>query len=349
MLTTRSRAAIIKKALADWKNEGLLEPAKVEELTKSINVVAFNYKKLAKWAFVTACLCFAAAVFSLIGNRFIIELLAIIAQLPLGRFVFAVAAAAVMFGVAITLSRREPGRVFRNEALMTLAVFLTAWAVAELGLMLNTGSGHYSLLLLLACGIYFGVGWVAKSPTVWLFALLSLGGWFGAETAYQMGAYFLGMNQPLRFVAFGGVLTAGALCLQGRSAFRPFFKITLIMGQLYLFVALWILSIWGSRATWYYARSRADLLVWSVLFAAVSFLMIWLGLKKDLKLLRGFGLTFLFINLYTRFFEYFWAPMDKSIFFGLLGVSLWLLARRAEKIWMLTEKRWGKLLENDED
>ena len=40
---------------------------------------------------------------------------------------------------------------------------------------------------------------------------------------------------------------------------------------------------------------------------------------------RGFGLTFLFINLYTRFFEHFWDHMHKAIFFALLAVSFWCL------------------------
>ena len=349
MFVTKSRAKIIKKALVDWKNEGLLEAGKAEELEKSIKIAAFDYKKLAKWAFLVACLCFAVSFLSLFANEFIVAFLKIISRIPLGRFVLAAAGAGAMYCFALSRIRSDPRRVFFNEAMMTLAVFLTAWAVAELGLLLDTGSGHYSLLLLLACGIYFGVGWYSKSSVVWLFALLSLGSWFGAETDYWMGGYYLGVSQPLRFVLFGGALTAATLHWQKDPRLRPFFRITLTMGLLYLFVALWILSIWGNSGSWYYDRSKITLLGWSLIFALASGWAIWLGLKKDMKLLRGFGLTFLFINLYTRFFEYFWGPLNKSVFFALLGVSLWLLARKAEKIWLLTEKHWGKLLEHEEE
>jgi len=44
---------------------------------------------------------------------------------------------------------------------------------------------------------------------------------------------------------------------------------------------------------------------------------------------------FLFINLYTRFFEYCWDSLHKAIFFAVAGRELWLLGRRAEAIWNL--------------
>ena len=347
MFVTKSRARVIRAALSDWEKDGLISPDKAEELEKTINIAAFDYKKLAKWAFISACLCFAVAFASLFANELVIEFLEFLSELPLGRFLLACVLAGAAFGWAISRTRKNPERRFRNEAIMTLAVFLTAWAVAELGFLLDSGSGHFSLLLLLACGIYFGVGWFAKSPMVWLFALLSLGGWFGAETAYWTGGYYLGMGQPLRFVFFGGALTAAALHLRKNLKFEPFFTITLIMGLLYLLVALWILSIWGNGSHGY-SGSHLELLFWGILFALAAGGAIWLGLKMDMKLLRGFGLTFLFINLYTRFFEFFWGTMDKAIFFGIIGLSLWFLARKAEKIWLLMEKRWGTLRDQDD-
>ena len=347
MFVTKSRAKIIRAALSDWVKDGLISPDKAEELGRSVHIAAFDYKKLAKWAFISACLCFVVAFASLFANEAVVAFLKFLSKLPMGRFLLACLLAGIAFSWAISLTRKNPERRFRNEAAMTLAVFLTAWAVAELGFLLDTDSGHFSLLFLLACGIYFGVGWFAKSPTVWLFALLSLGGWFGAETAYWMGGYYLGMSQPLRFVLFGGALTAAALYLQKKPKFGPFFTITLIMGLLYLLVALWVLSIWGNASNGY-RHSHLELLFWSILFALVACGAIWLGLKMDMKLLRGFGLTFLFINLYTRFFEYFWETLDKAIFFGIIGLSLWFLARKAEKIWLLMEKRLGALRDQDD-
>lgn len=158
----------------------------------------------------------------------------------------------------------------------------------------------------------------------------------GAETGYLSGwgAYYLGMNYPLRFVLFGIILIAGSSLLQYRPSFIPLRKTTLVMGLLYLFVALWILSIFGNYGdmnVWYKVK-QIELFHWSLLFGFFSVAAFIHGLKYDNVITRGFGLVFLFINLYTRFFEHFWDSTHKAIFFGILGISLWYLGTHAEKI-----------------
>lgn len=78
-----------------------------------------------------------------------------------------------------------------------------------------------------------------------------------------------------------------------------------------------------------------ELLHWSLLFGAAAVAAVWYGLKRDDGVLRGFGLTFLFINLYTRYFEYFWDSLHKAAFFAVLAVSFWYLGSKAETIWQL--------------
>jgi hypothetical protein len=169
--------------------------------------------------------------------------------------------------------------------------------------------------------------------------LLSLGSWFGTETGYMSGwgAYYLGMNFPLRFVLFGGVLIGLSLLFKRYAHFRDFAHSTYVMGLLYLFIALWILSIFGNYGdlnSWYNVK-QYELLHWGVLFAFIAIIAIVYGLKHDDATSRGFGITFLFINLYTKYFEFFWNGMHKAIFFILLAASFWWIGRHAEKLWNL--------------
>ena len=83
------------------------------------------------------------------------------------------------------------------------------------------------------------------------------------------------------------------------------------------------------------AIKQVELLHWSLLFGIIAGASIYHGIKMDDGMTRGFGITFLFINLYTRFFEYFWDGMHKAIFFGLLAISFWALGSHAENIWNL--------------
>ena len=152
------------------------------------------------------------------------------------------------------------------------------------------------------------------------------------------GAYYLGMNYPLRFVIFGAALTAASSLFTVKLGRQDFVKPTRVMGLLYLFIALWILSIFGNYGeieSWYRVR-QIELFHWSLLFGLVSFLAILHGIKFDDAMMRGFGLTFLFINLYTRYFEYFWDALHKAVFFALLAISFWFLGSRAERIWNLS-------------
>jgi len=145
------------------------------------------------------------------------------------------------------------------------------------------------------------------------------------------------MSYPIRFISFGVVLIADALLLQPLLSRGGLDRVTLAMGLLYLFIALWLLSIFGNYGnlnSWYRVR-QITLFQWSLLFVLVAAAAIWLGLKGDDAMLREFGLTLLGINLYTRLFEFFWGSMPKAIFFVLLSVSLWALEHYAKKIWQL--------------
>jgi hypothetical protein len=55
------------------------------------------------------------------------------------------------------------------------------------------------------------------------------------------------MNYPLRFVLFGGALLALCFMLQKWLLQRRLFTVSKAMGLTYLFIALWILSIFGYR------------------------------------------------------------------------------------------------------
>src|SRR5690606_32804819 len=105
----------------------------------------------------------------------------------------------------------------------------------------------------------------------------------------------------------------------------------------YFFISLWILSIFGNLATiedWL-KTEQVELVSWGIISSIASLAVMLYGLKQKDEIAREFGITFLLINIYTRYFEYMWDRTDKAIFFGLLAISFWLIGRKAEKIWNL--------------
>jgi len=306
--------------------------------------VPFNWRGLARISILAAVICIVIAVVTLFADKQFVEFVKRIFTAPDLALCLALSVvAAVLYWGGIVRHRRHPEKIFTNEAIYLLAVVATAGGIFFFGKVIDNGSGHFSVLILLACFVYAGVALYARSKLIWIFSLLSLGGWLGAETGYVSGwgAYYFGMNYPLRFVFFGAALCFASYALTKSDKLDYLFKSTYVIGLLYLFMALWLMSIFGNYGdgeSWRAAK-QIELFHWSILFAAVAAAVIWHGLKFDNAISRGFGITFLFINLYTRFFEYFWDPLHKAIFFAVLGVSLWYLGSKAQRIWNLGRSR----------
>ncbi|BCA56810.1 hypothetical protein W02_39500 [Nitrospira sp. KM1] len=118
---------------------------------------------------------------------------------------------------------------------------------------------------------------------------------------------------------------------------QRFYRSTLVAGLLYLFIALWIMSIFGNYSdmhVWERVK-QIELFHWSIIFGGVAGRAIYHGLRHDNDIPKGFGITFAGVNLYTRFFELFWNSLHKAIFFALLAASFWYIGSKAETIWNL--------------
>jgi len=320
MQVSKKEGRILDHAINGWLETDVISESDSHKLRGSYEVTSFDWKRVAKYSFWLAISCIIISVSSAISDKWIIELFKKLFDAP--DYIKCLC------------------KIYSNEAVFFLAVVATAMSIVFLGKAIDTGSGHFSLLLLLAAILYGALGLWFPSKLVWLFSLLSLGSWFGAETGYASGwgAYYLGMNYPLRFVLFGLVLIfLGTYVFKLWENREGFLRPTRAIGLLYLFIALWMMSIFGNYGdpdTWQKAK-QIELFHWSILFAVAAIAAIYHGVKYDDEMTRGFGLTFIFINLYTRFFEYFWEGTHKAIFFALLAISFWFLGAKAEKIWQL--------------
>ena len=339
MKVSRKKAKIITAAIKEWEDSSQLSPPDSQKLLQSLEVTPFDWRRLAKYSFWIAIICIVIAVQALVVD--LEKFFKYIWERPLIGLAFCVFLAAALFFLGLQRRARHPAKIFSNEAVFFLGVLAVAAAITFLGKAIGSGSRHFSLLIMLAALVYAALGLWLPSKLVWWFALVSLGSWFGTETGYVSGwgAYWLGMNYPLRFVFFGLLILGVSFGLKFSSRFRDFFTVTLVMGLLYLFISLWILSIFGNYGEmirWSRA-GKFELFSWSLLFGGAALAAIFFGLRYDDAIARGFGITFLFINLYTKYFEYLWNSLHKAIFFGLLGISFWYLGTRAEKIWLLGE------------
>jgi hypothetical protein len=343
MKLSRSQATIILQAIHYWRDHEYIPENIALSLEQSLQTVKFDWRRVAKYSFWVAVACLVISIAAVFADKELRALLAVVFNAPhVIKFISLSVLSICLYGIGGYRRRKHPQTFYRNESIFFLGILVTAGAIYQFGRIYGTEAGYFSNLLLLSYVVYGGLGLYLKSSLIWVFSLFALGGWMGAETGYMSGwgAYYLGMNYPLRFCLFGFFLIFFAYGLQLFQRTQYFVRSTLAMGLLYLFIALWILSIFGNYGdirTWYDVSQR-ELFHWSILFALVAFASIYHGVRYDDAMTKGFGLAFLFINLYTRYFEYCWNMTHKAVFFAILGVSFWILGAKAEKIWLIGEK-----------
>lgn len=329
----------IENAITHWLDGNLIDENTAEKLRDSYEVKGFDWRRLAQYSFWIALSCIVLAFLSLFIDREILDLMSKLYDTP--NIVICVICALLSFAcyyLGYINKKKHPEKVFSSESLMLLGVFATASCIGYLGKVVEKENGAYSLLFFSSIVIYSVLAIKLYSKTIWAFMLIALGIWFATETAYHSGwgFKFWGMNYPLRFSLFGATLTSFALLLQKRwPVLRPFQQLSYVIGILYLFISLWLLSIFGNYSDLdkWVATKQFHILFWGILSTATTLLFAWYGLKRNDIVAREFGITFLFINLYTRFFEYLWDNVNRAVFFLLLALSFWLIGRKAEKIW----------------
>ncbi|WP_456445410.1 hypothetical protein [Thiolapillus sp.] len=334
------KARFLRSALDAWNAEGRISDKQKQELEADIQMVFFDWQRLARYAFWFAIVSIVISVGAVLNDRWLMEIIRKLFSAPdTVKLILSTIFTAFIYNRALKRRRRFPQKHFSNEALFFLGVLGTALSIALLGKIIDDGSGHFSILLLLASLIYGALGLWFPSTLVWVFGLISLGSWLGAETGYLSGwgAYYLGMNYPLRFVLFGLALLALSGLFNRWSRGQTFIYSTRAMGLLYFFISLWIMSIFGNYGDIGHWKNtgHSELALWSVLFGMAALAAIYHGMRFQDPMTRGFGIVFLGINLYTRFFEYFWDSMHKALFFALLAASFWYLGTHAERLWNL--------------
>lgn len=336
---TKQEKEVVEGALDRWQAANLLDEGKVKELKQTIGEKEFEWKTLARYAFWVALVSLIFSVLSLFADDTLVRFVERFYATPNIVFCLFFAALAVGFYfLGFRNKKKYPEKTFSNETLMLAGSFSTAACIGFLGQVLDRTTSQYTLLFLLSIVIYAILSVKLNSKLIWVFTLVALGIWFATETASHSnwGFKFWGMNYPLRFTLFGLLLTAFAIWGQNRiKPLRPFQTTSYVVGLLYTMIALWCLSIFGNYSSfdaWTQVR-QYHILYWGILAIALSLGLALYGMKTKDNTSRDIGFVFFILNLYTRFVEYLWDNINRTIFFLLLAVSFWFVGRWAERIW----------------
>jgi len=336
---TKKERHTIEDALTHWRDQKILEPEKVTELKNNLDDKGFEWKMLARYAFWIALASLIFSVVSLFSDDYLETLIQRFYDTPNTVFsILFLLLAGLFYFLGFRNKRKYPEKTFSNETLMLAGSFAVAASIGFLGKVIDRDENHYTILFLLSIIIYGTLSVKLNSKLIWVFTLVALGIWFATETAYhsEWGFKFWGMNYPLRFTIFGLLLTSFSFYLQAKIKVIKYFQsTTYVIGLLYTMIALWMLSIFGNYSDfddWTQVR-QYEIFYWGLLGIALSLALALYGMRVKDHVSRDIGFVFFVINLYTRFVEYLWDNINRTIFFLVLAISFWLVGRWAEKIW----------------
>ena len=323
---------IVHHAIEEWTVNGLLTPEHAERLNATILPKKNDRQQLAHYFFIIAVSCALLAF----GALFIDEKLLLQLQRTFLLQNLTIAIGATLLSIlSFWQARKRKSKV----PVATYEIYLLPGALTALIALVyfckDVGNGtSYTIFLGLAILLFVSLSAAFRSQLLWVVGILAAMGWFGAFTsAFSANNLFLGMNYPVRFTVFGLLLLL--LSVLQRTVPRLFFanKLTYHAGLLICFTGLWGMSVFGNYNTlerWQEVR-QTQVLGFAILFGIVTAITLYLGVRYRDIAVRDYSILFLLLNLYTRYFEYFWNSMSKGIFFLVLAASFWLVGRWLNK------------------
>ena len=305
-MNPQSRNRRVRRELDELLREGLLEPAAYQQLCERYPTEGWDWRSLGRW-------------FLIFGAVSVVAGLAI-----LGRtlFEFTLTKLAVVLGIATLASlgggqwfkRTRPALVWTGLSLELLGGPLLIGLTFTLGAIYSTGSGNWPALLLIDLLLLIGLSYALRNVLLLGLSAVVFFCWFGGFTGYASGwgAYWFGMNYPLRFLMAAIAMIAVAVIHQQSengplATYRGFFKVWLSGGLFFAEMALWLLSLFGNfdRASdWWYDASATELVLFNGLWAGLNVALVGLGARRAMRMLTGYGATFLIIQIYTLFFAH---------------------------------------------
>ena len=327
----------IQKALQQWEQNGDLPPEKVSDLKNTIVLRRTEREQIAQYFFFVALFCTLMAFGAIFINEKLLERIKLYFSWNDWAIAFITAALAVIWFIYVGRKRTRLSLI-AYEVNMVLGGLSVLTSLIYVCKQFHTDQSFVAFFSLsfISLGI---LSVIFRSLALWIGALLSLVAWFGAFTTWQStNDLFLAMNYPLRYTVFGGLMVLLSFVQFRIPRLVYAQRVTYITGMFVFFTAIWGLSVFGNYNTlvrWQQVR-QVHVLAYSVIFAAAASLSFYLGVRFRDDLAKDLGVLFLLINLYTRYFEYFWDTMNKGIFFLILAITFGFLG------WWLERKKKHK-------
>ncbi len=300
-MNPRKLQSVLRAEIDTLRREGVIDGKLHVELLQQYPASQWDFSSLGRWFLFFGAITVAAGL-AILGTT--------IFELTLQNLAIALGvAAAVCFFAGSKLGTR--GLAWTSRSIELLGAFAIIGLSFTLGVIYSSGSGNWPMLLLFDMLVLLPLAYIRRNVLLLVLNVILFFTWFGGVTGYVSGwgAYFFGMNYPMRFL-FAGLLMVGMSLIhrdaeQNRlKAYDGFFKVWLSGGIFFSEMSLWLMSLFGNFGDIWksYSESSGELFFFGTLWAAFNAALLWLGSRYQLPMLRGYAITFLIIQGYTLYF-----------------------------------------------
>ena len=338
MQLNKNQKSLINKVIEGWERADLIDVDVANKLKAFDTVQEIDWAKVSKYSFWLAIASIVIAIGTLFADKWIISLITYIFEAPkiVLSILFAILSA-VTFYFGWKFEKKSPQKSFSIAFIQLLGAVFISFSFIYLLEIFDKNQFEVSSILALSTLSYALLGYSFRSVPLWILSLCSLVVCFISFTDEWTisGNYFLGMNFPLRITVLAFILYISTILLKNNKALQLFISSSQLFSLLLLFFFLWILSISGNvpNVDHWEKTQQFSRIFWGVFAMFICLFAIYRGFKMQDNKLQLIGFLFFLLNMYTRYFEYFWNSMHKAIFFALLGVSFWFIGTKAEKYW----------------
>lgn len=328
-MSRRDLNAQVRRELHLLLAQGVLDTEQVRALLQRYPVGRWNVASLIRWFTLLGALGMVVGVGILVPRWIDVHDLA-----EGGLFV---ATLGLLAGGVWLRTKRDLPRTGRALELMgALALQALSMVVAHYH---ATGTHHWPSLILLDTVALLVLAYALQNPLVLIDALVNGYVWFGGATGYDGGMYWLSMTYPVRYLAAGVAAAAlGLVHARVANRWQALSAVWLHVGVLVMELSLWFLALFGyftSADSVRWDDTQPERLAFSALWAIVSAGFLWVGIQRQVRMLRGYGWTFLFINAFTFYSQFVFARSAELWFAHLLvlggslvGIGVWVERKR---------------------
>ncbi|MFT4094570.1 MAG: hypothetical protein QM640_13140 [Niabella sp.] len=338
MRVNKKESKLLEAVIEQWQKDGLLDESKASQLKGSISSYRTEFDSLAFYASIAAVSCALLAFGALVLDEKWIERLRrffSFSELVIG-VVFA-ALALLLVWIAKRRNKKFTYATLANESFTVLIALSLGVSVAYFAKSLGSDIHSYGLAIFAIALLYGICAMYLHSKLLWICALVALISSWGAQTYVWSSdsdhSYFLGMNYPLRMLALGALMLLASYLFRNNIYFRHFYKLSWYASWCFFLLSGLVLSTSGNLSydVWSAIR-QGKLALWALTYTLLLIALLVYTFKTKEDTLRDIVIVFFLLNIYTRYFEYFWDRTNKGIFFAILALSFWLIGKKAEQL-----------------